>query len=557
MSSSNSVEGRNLLPDLEQFQMMNSSNSVEGRNHLPESEQFRMISSSNSVEGQNHLPDSKQFRMVSSSSSVEGRNNLLKPEQVQTLSSSIRVLSENQTADREREPSQRRGHKRQARILNSGVTRMENVSDEGAVRERGEEGVNGQREKRNEFHWRRPKTQFVTNTYRMTPPSSRFQLPGLQSWSRNNRRYLADNDQVRRSGGPTQRRIIYYATLPEIVRPPTAKSMAAPPVTPRCGLTATSPLHQHSTRQAATNYGDTNRPNINLNPNPNLNVNPNPPPKDNEIIHVSSAVIDVTNNRDQPASPTAILTTSAIQQNGAQNGGHRIYDITPQNGAQSGAHRNTIYDITPQNGGHRIYDVTSQNGAQSGAHRNTIYDITPQNGAQHGGHRIYDVSPQQKYTIYDMEPPYMRNPYYNNYYNLDNKLLGYDKQRYSYYYQQYQPLGQYPPNQDRFYNDVRTPPYRVHAPYQNELPPYKYPYQNMLPPYQSPPLYYDRKPEYVPIEIQTTAPSVSSSTTSTTTTEATPKGVGDPRHQPSSTAESASDLSKQGNSTNGLVSRYV
>ncbi|RZF45875.1 hypothetical protein LSTR_LSTR011354 [Laodelphax striatellus] len=474
---------------------------------------------------------------------VEDRKYLPESGQIHVISSAIRVLPNEE---------KRGGQKRTARIMNFGVERKENGTGQ---EQNGKAEDEGHRQKRNEYHWRRPKTQFVTGTYRMTPPSSRFQLPAFPASAsqqqqqqqllapRNNRRYLSDNEvspaaAFRRSGGSSQRRIIYYATLPEIVRPPTANlwqrhqsltgltAHAPPPPQPH-----PPPLHQPSTRQAQP-----------LSPPPN--TNPNPPPADNEIIHVSSAVIDVTNNRDQPSLPSsqqppAILATSAIT-------------AIPNSGT-----RNTIYDITPTN--------------QNGGSINKIYDITSTNPTQNGG---------SKYTIYDMEPPYMRQPYYNNYYNLDNKLSGYDKQRYSYYYQNYQPFGQYPPpvhHQNRFYEDVRTPPYRVHTPYHSDLPPYQNsvgpyqnsvgPYQNSVGPYQNAGVpyqnggvpyqpFYNRKPEYVPIEIQTTAPSVSSteSSTTTTTTEAT-KGVGDPRHQTSSGGELKQD--KGGNSTNGLVSRYV
>ncbi|XP_075220765.1 uncharacterized protein LOC142324048 [Lycorma delicatula] len=229
------------------------------------------------------------------------------------------------------------------------------------------------RKKRNEYQWRKPRTQFVTRTERMSPLAPRYQFPPDRS-----DRYLLDNEitpSYRRASFP-QRRIIYFATLPEIVRRPTANDW------PQQQLQVQQQQHQYSPPLRQQPAALDSRPYY-------------PLVRDNEVTRVQSSVIDVT-NRDPPASPSQTPTI------------------------------------------------------------------------------ISSVLASPKYTIIDAEPPQYTRPYYNNYpYNV----------RYPQPYYNY--------NSNRYYyDDIRTPPYRIQ--------------QTFQPPYYS-------KPEYIPIESPTPSPTAPAS----------------------------------------------
>lgn len=193
------------------------------------------------------------------------------------------------------------------------------------------------RYRRDDYEWRKPKkaSGFVTSKLEKTTPT-KINIYPLERTER----YLHYNDIGSRRPSQ-QRRIIYYATLPEIVRPPVAALSHAIPA-------AVAPWYHQQQQTSSTPYFE------------HITV----PRRDNEIARVHSSLIDV---------------------------------------------------VTP--GTSRYYSSS--------------------------------YSTPSKFTIIDMEPPYN----YAQSYQHHNPPPRYDR------YEPLPPPHAYP---NRYYDDIRTPPYRYH-----------------------------------------------------------------------------------------------
>lgn len=146
--------------------------------------------------------------------------------------------------------------------------------------------------KRAEQQWRTPKMhKFVTAKVEKVDPPSVIRVYPLDR----SQRYLNTNDYYNYRRNPPRRRIIYYATLPEIIHPPQPwqSSQTDRMYLPPNEITRLPPRTNDITRLPPRINEITRLP-------PRMNEIPRLPPRGNEITRVQSNLIDVLNTRNTP-----------------------------------------------------------------------------------------------------------------------------------------------------------------------------------------------------------------------------------------------------------------